>query len=85
MKTNPYRVAVRAEGEFINLYWARTDTMEGAIFVASLMKTLCEEEPEMFEMYKLLAQGIGRHLARRVTGQEVVSVILKDAVTGKAI
>lgn len=54
----PFRVAFRAEGEFVNAYFAAPDTMEDAILLASVRESALDNTPGAFKEYQALVQGI---------------------------
>jgi len=46
------RLSFRVEGEFVNAYMAKPDTMEGATLLGSFRKSMLEESPEIWERWK---------------------------------
>jgi hypothetical protein len=48
----PFRLAFREEGGVINAYFADNDTMDDAIFMASISKKLCEADREIFQRWR---------------------------------
>lgn len=50
----PFRIAIRAEGTFVNAYIADAETMRDAILVASMMRVPMEKDPALFEEWKAL-------------------------------
>lgn len=48
----PYRLAFRTEGEFVNVYFAPPTTMDGAILVSSIKKRMLTEDPELWEDWR---------------------------------
>lgn len=53
-QVHPYRIAFRAEGAFVNAYFAPPETMDGAILVSSVRKTMLNEDPELWEDWRTL-------------------------------
>jgi hypothetical protein len=51
---SPYRIAFRAEGEFVNAYFAPPETMDGAILVSSVRRRMLNEDPELWEDWRTL-------------------------------
>ena len=47
----PFRLAIRHEGKMVNAYLAKTETMEGATLLGSLVLSLASN-PETFEQWK---------------------------------
>lgn len=43
MSTQPFRLALRAEGKDWNAYLARQGTMDGAVLMASIRRSLAED------------------------------------------
>jgi hypothetical protein len=54
----PFRVAIRSEGRMVNAYLARTGTMKDSFIVASVLRSVCEAHPEVFESFKQMASQI---------------------------
>lgn len=54
MSVPDVRIAVRGEGEWVNAYLARGDTMEGAQLVASIRRAVCDRRPELFDRWKAI-------------------------------
>jgi len=75
----PYRVAIRAEGEWVNAYWARTGTMEGAARIASISRELAECNPRMFESFRLLMEAASIELVRLRLDAQVSAVEVEPA------
>jgi len=48
------RLAIRAEGDFVNAYHAAPDTMLGATLIGSFRRSVLEQQPGMFERWKAL-------------------------------
>jgi len=54
----PFRLAFRAEGEFVNCYYAAADTMSGATLLGSMRRSLFESTPGVFHKWQALLQEI---------------------------
>lgn len=54
----PFRLAFRAEGEFVNCYYAAPDTMTGAWLMGSMRRSLLERTPGVFASWRALMQQI---------------------------
>jgi len=56
--TQPFfRIAIRAEGEYVNAYFAPRDTMENAIHLGSIRRRLCDSAPHLFANFRELMQA----------------------------
>jgi len=62
----PWRLAIRAEGEYVNAYFADEHTMEGAVLLASLKRSIAEAG--MFEPWRLLMQEALAVMVQSATG-----------------
>jgi cellulase/cellobiase CelA1 len=56
-KTYTCRIAIRTEGEFVNAYWAKVDTLADAVLICSV-KRAPMANPALFEQFKRLAEAI---------------------------
>jgi hypothetical protein len=76
----PFRIAIRTEGEFVNAYWARGGTMDGAKLCMSIDRKLCDV-PMIREGFMLVAEAIARNLVEAILlpGQSISHVELEDA------
>lgn len=54
----PFRLAFRAEGEFVNVYYAAIDTMEGAMFLSSMRRSMLDATPGAFVKWQELMREI---------------------------
>jgi len=72
----PYRVAVREDGEFVNAYFAKADTLDGAWLVASISKTVLELEPVAWQVFQEFMKCVASTLVEKATGARVVDVIV---------
>jgi hypothetical protein len=52
------RIALRAEGENWNAYFAQPDTMEGALYLGSIRLTLVEREPSKLAFIQLMRMAV---------------------------
>jgi hypothetical protein len=75
----PYRIAIRAEGKFVNAYWTRSTTMQGAELIASIRKDICDTDRTTFSGFKMLMEVVAVILGERATGRKVESVEIHDA------
>jgi hypothetical protein len=46
------RLSFRIEGEFVNAYMAKPDTMDGATLLGSMRKSMLDESTEVWEQWK---------------------------------
>lgn len=51
-RTLAMRLSFRVEGDFVNAYMAKPDTMDGATLLASFRKTILDQQPETWERWK---------------------------------
>ncbi len=65
-----FRVAIRAEGGDVNAYLASPDTMDDAVLMASIRRSLCDADPKIFDEWVLLMQSCMTVFCREVLGQE---------------
>lgn len=56
-KTNPFRIAIRREGAFVNAYFAPPDSMEGAILMGSVRTSILQKTPGAMEAYQELMKS----------------------------
>jgi hypothetical protein len=75
----PYRIAIRAEGKFVNAYWTRSNTMQGAELIASIHRDIGDANSEAFQGFRMLMEVVAVILGERATGQKVESVEIHDA------
>lgn len=54
----PFRLAFRAEGEFVNVYYAAVDTMDGAMFLSSMRRSMLDKTPGAFAKWQELMRDI---------------------------
>jgi len=54
----PFRLAFRAEGEFVNCYYAAPDTMTNAMLLGSMRGSTLEKTPGVFQKWQALMQEI---------------------------
>lgn len=66
-----FRIAIRYEGQSINAYWARIDTMEGAIPIASFNRRICDTDPKIFNAWVALLKVSAEVVSRDVFGEGV--------------
>lgn len=76
--STPYRIALREEGEQVNAYFARTETMEGAQLVMSLRRDIACLEP-VREGLMLLTQAIAIAMVERITDKPVIGIDISQA------
>jgi hypothetical protein len=70
---SPFRIAFREEGRLVNVYLAKQGTMDDAMFIGSIMRSiLTAEEPGQFLRFKEIFQiGIAAAI-KDVMGIDVV-------------
>lgn len=49
-----YRIVFREEGTMVNAYFAKRDTMDGAVLVLSARRTLIELHPPLYDALKVI-------------------------------
>lgn len=52
----PFRLAFRAEGEFVNCYYAAPDTMANAMLLGSMRRPMLKKTPGVFQKWQALMQ-----------------------------
>ncbi len=65
---SPYRIAIRAEGAMVNAYLAKLDTMDGAIPVGSIARSICEADRSVFDAFQSLMEKAAGALTVAVLG-----------------
>lgn len=58
LEAAPFRLAFRAEGEFVNCYYAAADTMENAMLLGSMRRSTLEKTPGVFWKWQALMQEV---------------------------
>jgi hypothetical protein len=56
-KTYSCRIAIRTEGDFVNAYWAKVDTLADAMLICSARRGPMAN-PALFDQFKRLAESI---------------------------
>ena len=54
---SPFRIAFREEGKFVNVYFARQGSMEGAFLLGSCARSILNIGPEQFEKFKSIFEA----------------------------
>jgi hypothetical protein len=62
------RLAIRGEGEFVNAYYALPDTMDKALLLGSMHRSLLEASPELFEDWKKMMWAVVAMLIEDIAG-----------------
>jgi hypothetical protein len=66
MERAPFRLAIRAEGKWVNAYIAKWETMEDAKLLGSIARAACDADPTVFEAFKDLVRralaAVGRDI-----------------------
>jgi hypothetical protein len=68
MSDSPVRLAIRTEGAWINVYFAKSSTMDGAILVATLRATIAEM-PGAHEVFLAFVQKVARVIVEDSLGE----------------
>jgi len=63
----PYRIAARTEGEWVNCYWAKAETMTGAEPIAAVKLELLND-PKLREIWTMVLQAFSIELAKTRLG-----------------
>lgn len=71
------RLAFRTEGDFVNCYFTRRETMEGALLLGSMKVTICQKG--FFEPWTELMQQILAKAVLDSTGIEKVTMMREAA------
>lgn len=61
-----FRIAFRAEGEFVNAYLAKPNTMAGSVHLASFSKQVLDVQRETWHEYMELVQRAIQRLGAKV-------------------
>ena len=76
MTQTPYKIAVRTEGDSVNLYF-RTEDETISLPVGSIA-TVCLEDVEVEKALHKFCEVLAKSLVQRVTEQKVIDVIYKE-------
>lgn len=69
MPEAPFKVAIRAEGQFVNAYVAPNAPSVASrepVLIASVRRTLCDASPEVFDAFKALGAASATAVAMQV-------------------
>lgn len=75
----PVRLAIRAEGEWLNAYIAQTDTMEGAFLIGSIARSICDVRTDIFTEWKDVMTKVFEHGLSSVTGFRDIPMVERRA------
>ena len=73
------RIAIRAEGRFVNAYIADLTTMDDAKLIASISRACCDADPEVFEAFKRAAELACAAIIKSVADVEAVDFDTRPA------
>lgn len=73
------RIAIRHEGRWVRAYLAKSDTMDGALLMGSILAVMCQEQPKTFEMFKALMEYVMSTVIKDVSGLDVAEFITQKA------
>ena len=76
---NTLRIAIRAEGQMVNAYFAMTGTMADAVLIGSINRALCEAKPALFDQFKELLKAAVTVLIEQIGGKKVLTVFEQEA------
>ena len=65
----PFRIAIRQEGNLINAYYAKPDSMDDSILIASLLRTTTDLDDDVFVAFRDLMQLIANQLCQKYMGE----------------
>ena len=68
-----YRLAFRGEGEHIVCYFAAPDSMDGAMVLSSMRRSLLRSVPELWDAWRELMREVANVANVEVLGVEAVS------------
>lgn len=74
-----FRIAFRNEGEHVNCYYAAPDTMEGAMLLSSMRRSLLRSVPGMWDQWREMMRA-----ALALATEEVLGVTADDWETHPA-
>jgi hypothetical protein len=75
----PFRLAIRAEGKYVNCYYAATDTMDGAVLIGSIRRAVCDRDRCLFEKWQALMQEALSQACVDALGAEPVEFVTQPA------
>ena len=76
---NELRIAIRADGQSINAYFAMTGTMAEAVLIGSINRALCDQDEKLFDQFKALMTTCCQVLIEQIGGKKVLTVFEQDA------
>ncbi|MEY2688425.1 MAG: hypothetical protein RL375_2623 [Pseudomonadota bacterium] len=79
----PFRLAIRMEGRSINAYYAKPDTMDGAVLIGSINSRLCSVDPAVFLGFRDTMTLAMVALAKDALGVTVTGFEVQDAPEGE--
>lgn len=68
----PFRFAIRTEGSMVNAYFAKTETMAGAVLLASAQAESVKAYPDLWQAFTFFVQGLAHAHVKRTLGLSVV-------------
>ncbi|MEY5098604.1 MAG: hypothetical protein RJA36_1323 [Pseudomonadota bacterium] len=71
MNAPQIRLAFRKEGRYVNAYHASMHSMAGAVLMGSILVSLCERNPGIFEIFKALMKDAMSAMITNATGATV--------------
>jgi hypothetical protein len=75
----PFRLAIRAEGEFINAYFASIDTMKDAMLLGSIKRVPCDKDRSIFDQWVGVMANVLQLACKEALGEITVEMIIEPA------
>lgn len=75
----PFRLAFRSEGDFVNAYYAATDTMKDALLLGSMRKSILNRSPGTWDVWRMLMQDVLAHACDDALGAAPTEFIMERA------
>ncbi len=66
------RIAIRAEGDFVNAYFAHLETMDDALLIASIRRGVVDTDRALFDEWREFLQRAFGVVAKNITDEELV-------------
>lgn len=78
-----FRLAIRAEGRNVNAYFAKLDTMDGAVLLGTIARRLCDVDRKVFESFSGTMTLAMIAMAKDALGIDVTDLVVQDAPEGE--
>lgn len=65
------RLAIRSEGEFVNAYMAEMGTMDSAVLLSSIRRTIIDNDRRAFDLWRDFLQAAFGDMLKGIAGAEL--------------